>query len=35
MKAFQIKKNGEPLEQVELEKPTPVGNEILVKTIAC
>ena len=35
MKAFQIKKNGEPLEQVELAKPTPVGNEILVKTIAC
>ncbi len=35
MKAYQVVENGKPLEEVELETPTPTGQEILLKTISC
>ena len=35
MKAYQIVENGKPLEKREIKKPIPVGEEILIKTIAC
>ena len=35
MKAFQIIENGKPLQEKEIEKPTPQENEILIKTVAC
>lgn len=35
MKAFQVVENGKPLEERELETPTPSGKEVLLKTIAC
>ena len=35
MKAFQIIENGKPLQEKEIEKPTPKKNEILIKTVAC
>ena len=35
MKAFQVVENGKPLEEKELETPTPSGKEVLLKTIAC
>jgi D-arabinose 1-dehydrogenase-like Zn-dependent alcohol dehydrogenase len=35
MKAFQVVENGKPLVEVELETPTPTGQEILLKTISC
>ena len=35
MKSYKIIENGKPIEQVEIEKPIPVGDEILVKTVSC
>ena len=35
MKAYQVVENGKPLEKREIEKPTPTGKEILIKTVAC
>lgn len=35
MKAYQVVANGKPLEEKELETPTPSGQEILLKTISC
>ena len=35
MKAYQVVENGKPLEKREIEKPTPTGKEILIKTLAC
>jgi alcohol dehydrogenase/propanol-preferring alcohol dehydrogenase len=35
MKAYQVVENAKPLEAVELETPTPKGQEILLKTISC
>jgi D-arabinose 1-dehydrogenase-like Zn-dependent alcohol dehydrogenase len=35
MKAFQVVENGKPLVEVELETPTPTGQEILLNTISC
>ena len=35
MKAYQIVENGKPLKKREIEKPTPTGKEILIKTVAC
>ena len=35
MKAFQLVENGKPLKEVEIEKPSPGKNEILLKTVAC
>ena len=32
MKSYKIIENGKPIKQVEIEKPIPVGDEILVKT---
>ena len=35
MKAYQVVENGKPLEERDLETPTPQGNEVLLKTVAC
>ena len=35
MKAYQVVENGKPLEEKDLETPTPKGNEVLLKTVAC
>ena len=35
MKAYQVVTNGKPLEEKELETPTPKGQEILLRTISC
>jgi alcohol dehydrogenase/propanol-preferring alcohol dehydrogenase len=35
MKSYKIIENGKPLKQVEIDKPVPVGDEILVKTVSC
>ena len=35
MKSYKIIENGNPIEKVEIEKPIPVGDEILVKTVSC
>ena len=35
MKAYQVTENGKPLEEKNIETPTPKGNEVLIKTIAC
>ncbi len=35
MKAYQVIENGKPLEEKELETPTPTGREVLLKTISC
>ena len=35
MKAFQLVENGKPLQEVEIDKPSPGKNEILLKTVAC
>jgi len=35
MKAYQVVANGKPLEEKELETPTPTGKEVLLKTISC
>tara|TARA_B100000927_G_C16449962_1_gene463389 strand:+ start:110 stop:1168 length:1059 start_codon:yes stop_codon:yes gene_type:complete len=35
MKAYKVFENGKPLKEVEIEKPKPSGNEILLKTVAC
>ena len=35
MKSYKIIENGKPIKQVEIEKPIPVGEEILVKTVSC
>tara|TARA_B100001250_G_scaffold402321_1_gene415275 strand:+ start:461 stop:1522 length:1062 start_codon:yes stop_codon:yes gene_type:complete len=35
MKAYQIVENGKPLKKLEIERPIPKDNEILIKTVAC
>ena len=35
MQAYQVIENGKPLEKRDLETPTPKGNEVLLKTVAC
>ena len=35
MKAYQVVENGKPLEEKDIETPTPQGNEVLLKTVAC
>ena len=35
MKAYQVIENGKPLEKRDLETPVPLGNEVLLKTVAC
>ena len=35
MKAYQVVENGKPLEERELDMPTPSGNEVVLKTVAC
>ena len=35
MKSYKIIENGKPLKKVEIEKPVPVGDEILVKSVSC
>ena len=35
MKAFQVIENGKPLEERELDTPTPSGREVVLKTVAC
>ena len=35
MKAYQVVANGKPLEEKEIETPTPTGKEILLKTVSC
>ena len=32
MKTYQVVENGKPLIENELEKPTPTGKEVLLKT---
>ena len=35
MKAYQVTENGKPLEEKNIETPSPKGNEVLIKTVAC
>ena len=35
MKTYQVVENGKPLIENELEKPTPTGKEVLLKTVSC
>ena len=35
MKAYQVVANGEPLEEKDLETPSPSGKEVLLKTVSC
>ena len=35
MKAYQVVENGKPLEEKNLDTPTPKGKEILLKTLSC
>ena len=35
MKAYQVIENGKPIQELEIEKPKPQGNEILIKTVSC
>ena len=35
MKAYQVVENGKPLEEKSLDTPSPQGNEVLLKTVAC
>ena len=35
MKSYKLIKSGDPLIEVEIEKPKPTGREVLIKTIAC
>ena len=35
MKSYKVVKNGEPLEEHQLDIPSPSGEQVLIKTIAC
>jgi alcohol dehydrogenase/propanol-preferring alcohol dehydrogenase len=35
MKTYQVVENGKPLIENELERPTPTGKEVLLKTVSC
>ena len=35
MKSYKVVKSGEPLEEQQIDKPSPSGKEILIKTISC
>lgn len=35
MKAYQVVEHGKPLQENELETPSPTGKEVLLKTVAC
>ncbi len=35
MKAYQVVEQGKPLQENELETPSPSGKEVLLKTVAC
>jgi D-arabinose 1-dehydrogenase-like Zn-dependent alcohol dehydrogenase len=33
MKAYQVTENGKPLEEKNIETPSPKGSEVLIKTV--
>lgn len=35
MKSYKVVESGEPLEEQQIDKPSPSGKEILIKTISC
>ena len=35
MKSYQVFENAKPIKEVEISTPSPKGNEVLIKTIAC
>ena len=35
MKSYKVVKNGEPLEEQQEDIPSPSGEQVLIKTIAC
>jgi D-arabinose 1-dehydrogenase-like Zn-dependent alcohol dehydrogenase len=35
VKSYKVVKNGEPLEEQKIDIPSPSGEQVLIKTIAC